>query len=33
MSALVMSVVGCGPTLPFELCEGYHGGPPQFLPT
>ena len=33
MSALVMSVVGCGPTLPFEMCEGHHDGPPQFLPT
>jgi len=33
MSALVISVVGCGPTLPFEMCEGHHDGPPQFLPT
>jgi len=33
MSALVMSVVGCGPTLPFEMCEGHHGSPSQFLTT
>jgi len=29
-----MSVVGFGPTLPFEMCEDHHGcDPPQLLPT
>jgi len=29
-----MSVVGFGPTLPFEMGEDHHGGgPPQLLPT